>query len=103
MTKDYCVEKCPVEQVVNIIGGKYKIMILYHLSQQSVLRFNQLLRILSPISHRTLARQLKELEMSGLVLRKEFDEVPPKVEYRLSPTGESLYTILEQLEHWGLS
>lgn len=68
---------CPVEFTVNIIGGKWKIMILYHLLDNDMIRFNQLQKKLSSVTHRTLTRQLRELEEDGVVNRVTFAEVPP--------------------------
>lgn len=86
-----------------MVGGKYKLIILYQLATNEVKRFNELRRELSNITPRTLTRQLRELESDGLIIRNVYPEVPPKVEYSLSETGKSLHTILLQIENWGLS
>ncbi len=93
--------RCPVEATVNLIGGKWKILILYQLTTQEVKRFNELQKALLPITHRTLTRQLRELEEAGLVQRMVYAEVPPKVEYSLTATGQSLVPLLLQLRDWG--
>ncbi|MCL6604998.1 MAG: helix-turn-helix transcriptional regulator [Paenibacillus sp.] len=93
---------CPVEFTVNIIGGKWKILILYHLINNDMIRFNQLQKKLSSVTHRTLTRQLRELEEDGMVNRVTFAEVPPRVEYSLSDKGKSLTPILLQMRDWGL-
>jgi DNA-binding HxlR family transcriptional regulator len=94
---------CPVELTVNLIGGKYKLVILHHLSIHGVRRFNELRRQFPNITQRTLTRQLRELESDGLINRKVYSEIPPKVEYSLSETGKSLHSILLQIESWGLN
>jgi DNA-binding HxlR family transcriptional regulator len=91
---------CGVEAALELIGGKWKGVILYHL-QQGELRFNQLARLLPRVTQRMLTRQLRELELDGLVLRTVYPEVPPKVEYRLSPKGQSLNEVVMLLKRWG--
>ncbi|SFE75240.1 transcriptional regulator, HxlR family [Paenibacillus algorifonticola] len=98
---EHCEKPCPVEAVVNLIGGKWKILILYQLTTHEVKRFNELQRMLSQITHRTLTRQLRELEENGLVERTVYAEVPPKVEYALTPIGKSLIPVLLQIKAWG--
>lgn len=93
---------CPVEFAVNAIGGKWKILILYHLLNKDIIRFNELQRLLSTVTHRTLTRQLRELEESGLVHRVAYAEMPPRVEYSLTDKGHSLTPILLQLQNWGI-
>ncbi|MDQ0256395.1 DNA-binding HxlR family transcriptional regulator [Evansella vedderi] len=95
--------QCPVEFTVNMVGGKYKLVILYQLAIHGVRRFNELRRELSNITPRTLTRQLRELESDGLINRQVYSEIPPKVEYSLSETGKSLYSLLLQFEKWGLN
>ncbi|WP_372661197.1 winged helix-turn-helix transcriptional regulator [Cohnella sp.] len=95
--------QCPVEFTVNMVGGKYKLLILHQLSIHKVMRFNELRRQFPDITQRTLTRQLRELESDGLINRQVYSEIPPKVEYSLSETGESLYPILLQIENWGLN
>jgi DNA-binding HxlR family transcriptional regulator len=94
---------CPVEFTVNMVGGKYKLNILYQLAIHDVMRFNELRRELSNITPRTLTRQLRELESDGLINRQVYPEIPPKVEYSISETGKSLSSILLQIEKWGLN
>ena len=83
---------CPVTGVVQIIGGRWKLIILHWLLQ-GPRRFNQLQRELGTITHRTLTRQLRELEQADIVHRKDFGTVPPHVEYSLTPSGQSLSPI----------
>lgn len=90
---------CPVEVALDMIAGKWKTVILYNLSS-SRLRFNELMRLLPSITQRMLTTQLRELEQDGLVTRQVFAEVPPKVEYSLTPLGLSLGPILLSLKQW---
>lgn len=98
MAKDYVF--CPVETTLGVIAGKWKVMIIYYLLQGKR-RFNQLQRELGGISHRTLSKQLREMESQGIVLREDFGEIPPRVEYSLSPLGASLKDILLEMHEWG--
>lgn len=95
-----CALGCPVEATLDLIGGKWKGVLLYHLLP-GTLRFNELRRRLSGITQRMLTRQLRELEESGLVVRKVYAQVPPKVEYSLSKKGETLTPVIRALERWG--
>ncbi|MGM0216505.1 winged helix-turn-helix transcriptional regulator [Enterococcus sp. AZ109] len=86
---------------MSLISGKYKLPILYSLSAYGTFRYNELKRFLDPISFKTLTSNLKDLENCGLIIRKEYQEIPPKVEYYLSDIGKSLMPILDQLCDWG--
>ena len=86
---------------LSIIIGKYKFIILYCLMEFRVVRYSELKRYIRSISHKTLSNSLKELERDGLILRQEYPQIPPKVEYRLSEKGMSLMVILDQLCVWG--
>lgn len=92
--------ECGVESVLELIGGKWKGVILYHLAD-GMKRFNQLGRLMPNITQRMLTRQLRELEQDRLVHRKVYAEVPPRVEYRLTEKGETLVPIIMQLKTWG--
>jgi DNA-binding HxlR family transcriptional regulator len=96
-----CLEGCPVESTLDLIGGKWKGVALYHLMKNKKLRFNELKRKLPNITQRMLTKQLRELEGDGLVTRKIFAEIPPHVEYALSESGQSLSPIIQSLEAWG--
>lgn len=91
---------CPYVTSQRVLTGKWSMLILHHLSDGAV-RFNELQRILPQMTHTTLSRQLKSLEEDGLILRKEYSQIPPKVEYSLSPIGEKFKPVLESLEVWG--
>lgn len=91
---------CPTELALEIIGGKWKLVILEHLRDE-VRRFGELQRLLPAITPRMLTRQLRELETDGIVHRHVYPEVPPKVEYSLTDTGRSLAPLLAELRTWG--
>lgn len=86
---------------LSLIGGKYKMLILYSLSENKVMRHNELKRHINGISFRTLSLALKELESDGLIIRKEYPQIPPKVEYFLSDRGMSLIPVLDIMCEWG--
>ena len=86
---------------LSIISGKHKMVILYCLMEFKTVRFNELKRYLKNISDKTLSNNLKELEADQLIIRKEYPQIPPKVEYSLSSRGKSLMQVLDQLCVWG--
>ena len=92
--------RCPAEITVNIIGGRWKLLILYHLFQ-GVKRFSELQRSVSGITQKMLTQQLREMERDGLVHREIYPQVPPKVEYSLTPLGESLRSVVDAMSLWG--
>lgn len=86
---------------LSLISGKHKMVILYCLMEFETVRFNELKRYLKTISDKTLSTNLKELEADKLIVRTEYPQIPPKVEYTLSERGKSLMTVLDQLCVWG--
>ena len=86
---------------LSLISGKYKMTILYTLMEFGVVRFNEMKRYIGGISYKTLSATLKELEADQLVHRKEYPQIPPKVEYSLTERGKSLIPILKQMCAWG--
>lgn len=86
---------------LSLIGGKYKMIIMYKLAEHKVMRHNELKRSTGTISFKTLSVMLKELEADGLIIREEFPQVPPKVEYSLSERGLSLVPLLNMMCEWG--
>ena len=86
---------------LSLISGKHKMVILYCLMEFEVVRFNELKRYLKNISDKTLSTNLKELEADHLIVRVEYQQIPPKVEYSLSDRGKSLMVVLDQLCVWG--
>ena len=86
---------------LSLIQGKHKMPILYCLMEYQPVRFNEMRRYLGKVTDKTLSANLKELEADGLIVRKEYPQVPPKVEYSLTPLGDSLMEVLDQLCTWG--
>lgn len=86
---------------LSLINGKYKMAVLYTLSLFEVMRFNELQRFIKSASYKTLSATLKDLEKDQLIVRTEYPQIPPKVEYRLSQRGQSLIPILDSLCEWG--
>ncbi len=95
-----CSPGCAVEAAISLIDGKWKSVVLYHLLD-GTLRFNELRRQIPGVTQRMLTNQLRELEEDGLIERKVYAQVPPKVEYSLSPLGRSIDPILLALKDWG--
>ena len=93
-------DNCPVEVTLELIGGKYKALILWHLSNGK-LRFSELRKIITNATPKMLTQQLRELEASALIHREVFPVIPPKVEYSLTETGRSLLPILVAMRDWG--
>jgi DNA-binding HxlR family transcriptional regulator len=93
--------KCPVTGVLQLIGGKWKPVILYCIKSEKR-RFGEICTRIPDISRKVLTEQLKELEEDGLVSRKQFNEIPPRVEYQLTELGKSLEPVLNEIEKWGM-
>lgn len=91
---------CPVEMAVDVLGGKWKTIIVYYLDQ-GTLRFSQLRRLIPAATQQMLTMQLRQLEADGVVTRKIYPVVPPKVEYSLTDLGRKLKPILTLMEEWG--
>ena len=91
---------CPVASTLELIGGKYKALILWHLSEKT-LRFSQLQRLISGATAKMLTQQLRELEAQKLISRVVYPIIPPKVEYSLTELGKSLLPILVAMRDWG--
>lgn len=91
---------CPVETTLDLIGGKYKALILWHLSD-GTLRFSQLRKMISGATPKMLTQQLRELESQDLIHREVFPVIPPKVEYSLTELGKSLMPVLHAMRDWG--
>lgn len=98
LTGDYDFEN--IERLVTMIGGKWKIQIIYHLSGNPNIRYGQLKRKIPEVSHKILSAQLKDLEKDKLILRIEHDEVVPRVEYLLTELGRSLLPVYEVFGNW---
>ncbi|MBP1682427.1 MAG: HxlR family transcriptional regulator [Proteobacteria bacterium] len=93
--------KCPIIYALDIIGQKWKIPIMWHLSEQESIRYNELKRSVTGITNMMLTKSLQELEAYQLVNRIQYDTIPPKVEYSLTERGKSLLPALNELHVWG--
>ncbi|MDB3267636.1 transcriptional regulator [Clostridioides difficile] len=91
---------CPIEATLALIGGKYKTLILWHL-KDTILRLNELKKLIPKATPKMLTQQLRELESDGLIIRVVYPVVPPKVEYSLSDFGKSIIPILDSMCDWG--
>lgn len=103
MTEKICFvsNKEPFEYTLSIVSGKWKLKIIYLLACITPVRYNMLKKSIEGITHKMLSTQLKELEQEGIVFRKEYPQIPPKVEYSLTAKGESLLPIVTAMCTWG--
>ena len=92
---------CGLKKVLNIIGGKWKILLLCVIDDKGVMRYGELRRAVYGITNTMLAQSLKEMEEDGLIERKQYREMPVRVEYSLTEKAHSMITILLELKHWG--
>ena len=91
---------CPITATLEYIGGRWKAVILYYLTSGKK-RFGEIAVRIPAISRKVLTQQLKELERDGLVVRKHFKEIPPRVEYALTDLGKSLASVFKEMSNWG--
>jgi DNA-binding HxlR family transcriptional regulator len=91
---------CPTETALAVIGGRWKVPILWHLNRET-LRFGELAKLLSPVTQKMLTQQLRELERDNMVHRQVYPEVPPRVEYSLTDLGRSFEPVMTLLSQWG--
>lgn len=96
--KQYC---CTVELTLQVIGGKWKPVILYHLGRRGTLRFGEIKKSMPRITQKMLTQQLREMESDGLVHREVHAQVPPRVDYSLTELGQSVMPVLKELCRWG--
>lgn len=96
-----CLETTGFSYTLSLINGKYKMTILYTLMEFGIVRFNEMKKYISGISYKTLSSTLKELEADQLIHRKEYPQIPPKVEYSLTERGKSLIPIIDGMCEWG--
>ena len=95
-----CTSPCPIGEALRVIGGKWKLRILCTLSVDGTQRYNDLVRKTAGVTNAMLSSSLKELEADGILLRKQYEEIPPRVEYSLTERGRALWPILHRLAHW---
>ncbi len=101
--KEACItNRCPSEETLAIIDGKWNIKILTHLMYEDTLRFGELRKIIPDVTQRMLTHKLRELESRGIITRTVYPVVPPKVEYKLTELGRSLKPVLDALSAWSL-
>lgn len=96
-------DNCPLTHALNLIGGKWRLPIIWTLSINKTLRYNALKRNIEGITNMMLTQSLKELELHGIITRTQYMEIPPRVEYALSEQGEALIPALKALADWGKS
>lgn len=102
INRETLINKCPVNFTLELIGGRWKTLILFNL-QEKPLRFSELKRALPGVTEKMLTQQLRELEADKLVTRMVYAEVPPRVEYSLTDLGKSLRPVMNNIAQWGLS
>jgi DNA-binding HxlR family transcriptional regulator len=102
MVDEVVVNSKPFEYALSLIGGKWKLNILFWLWKRELMRYGEIKKVLDGITHKMLSNQLKELEQDDLIIRREYPQVPPKVEYYLSQRGQTLMPILQTLCLWGV-
>ena len=98
---DECLRTTGFCYTLSLINGKYKMTVLYTLMEFGIVRFNEMKKYIGSISYKSLSAALKELESDGLINRKEYPQIPPKVEYSLTERGKSLIPILDGMCEWG--
>lgn len=101
MIKKEEMPECPVETTISLIGGKWKLLIMRNLLSRSW-RFNELKKDLKGISQNVLTYNLRSMEKDGIIIRKIYPEIPPKVEYGLTKLGKSMKPIIKSMEKWGI-
>lgn len=95
-----CVSPCPIGEALGIIGGKWKMRIICTLYVDGTQRYNDLVRKTAGVTNAMLSSSLKELEADGVITRRQYEEIPPRVEYSLTDRGRELWPILHRLAHW---
>lgn len=95
-----CREECPIGKALSMIGGKWKMRILCALSVDGTLRYNDIKNRIPQVTPAVLSAALKELQKDGLIIRTQYEEIPPRVEYSITTHGKDLFPILHRLVHW---
>jgi len=93
--------KCNLDKAISAIGGKWKLAIIWSIYKSEIIRYNELKRQVEGITNMMLSKSLKELEEDKIIIRKQYEEIPPRVEYSLTENGKNLLPILKSLESWG--
>ena len=94
---------CAIDATMSVIEGRWKAVVLCKLMNEKKMRFNQMIKEIEGVSPRMLAKQLRELERDGMIIRETFAEIPPRVEYSLTRRGESIIPVLNAIAKWGLA
>jgi DNA-binding HxlR family transcriptional regulator len=102
-TKEEAFQECPVAKTIALFQGKWMTRVIYELGRGETLRFGELKSMINGITNTMLTSTLKELEMVGVINRKQFNEIPPHVEYSLTEKGEAMSPIFEAMYNWGAS
>ena len=98
----FAIERCKTMSTLQkVLGGKYKLEILYYIALKDIHRFGELRRCIEEISVSSLTKQLRVLEAAGFITRNDFHEVPPRVEYQLTDLGKNFITVLDFMKEWG--
>ena len=100
--KEQNITECPVAYALNLIGGKWHLQIIWALYKKPVQRYNELKRSVDGITDMMLSQSLKELEQYGLLIRTQYPEIPPRVEYSLTEAGKELKPLISELSRWGV-
>ena len=98
----YVADREPFEYTLSIVSGKWRLKVLYMLACRETARYGEMKRSIEGVTHKMLTATLKELENESIVARREYPQVPPKVEYSLTAKGKSLLPLLQQMRDWGL-
>lgn len=101
MSKKYNIKSCHLEFTLSMIAGKWKIVILWYLGRYGIHRYGEIKKVVTGITVKMLTQQLKELEANGLIIRTQYNSIPPKVEYQLSKKGFTLMPLIEMMYEWG--
>jgi DNA-binding HxlR family transcriptional regulator len=100
--KNLTSSECGIEYTLSVVGGKWKPLILWFLSKNGIQRYGEIRRFIPTVTNKMLSQQLKELANDGLIYRKDYKQIPPKVEYRITEKGMTLEPVLDYMCAWGV-